>query len=187
MQKHLAIILLVIVVYAVYQDRKIDAIENEVVHLREDIGVIKDAILEERGVSIKHTPREFDCLVRNIYFEAGIEEDLGKYAVAQVTLNRMQTGRWGNNICKVVYAKAQFSWTKIKKRAWTTHKDKNWQRSVEIAKNVLIKGYRVRPLDKSLFYHADYVNPKWRDDRHRITQIGRHIFYTQAKGTSYKL
>ena len=53
-------------------------IKDEVTHLREDIGVIKDSILESRGISIKHTQREFDCLVRNIYFEAGIEDDLGK-------------------------------------------------------------------------------------------------------------
>ena len=187
MQRYLAVILLVIVGYAVYQDRKIENISHEVNNLREDIGVIKDAILEQRGGSVKHNAKEFDCLVRNIYYEAGIEDDLGKYAVAQVTLNRRQLGRWGKDLCKVVYARAQFSWTSVKKRAWETPKDKNWQRSVEIAKNVLIKGYHVKPLKKSLFYHADYVAPKWRDDDKRIMQIGRHIFYTQARGTTYKL
>ena len=163
-------------------------IKDEVTHLREDIGVIKDSILESRGISIKHTQREFDCLVRNIYFEAGIEDDLGKYAVAQVTLNRLSIEHWGEDICSVVYAPAQFSWTFDKKKAKIQPTDKNWERSVEIAKNVLIRGHRVKPLERSLFYHADYIKkPKWADDSKRIKQIGRHIFYTQAKGSWLKV
>lgn len=183
----LYVIVIAMSVYVMYTQQRMDTIEEEVTHLREDVGIIKDAILEQRSISINYSKQDFDCLVRNIYFEAGIEEDLGKYAVAQVTLNRLSIGHWGDNICSVVYAPAQFSWTKVKKRHWITPKDKNWERSVEIAKNVLIQGYRVKPLEKSLFYHADYVNPNWRDDSKRIKQIGRHIFYTQAKGSWLKV
>jgi len=189
MARYLFPVVMVFAVYVMYtQHQRIDHMEEEVKHIREDVGVIKDAILESRGISIKHTPKEFDCLVRNIYFEAGIEDDLGKYAVAQVTLNRLSIKHWGKDICSVVYAPAQFSWTRVKERAWIKPTDKNWERSVEIAKNVLIQGHRVKPLEKSLFYHADYIKkPNWADDDKRIKQIGRHIFYTQAKGSWLKV
>ena len=32
----------------------------------------------------------------------------------------------------------------------------------------------------ALFYHADYVNPRWKLER--TTVIGRHIFYKQRDG-----
>ena len=30
------------------------------------------------------------------------------------------------------------------------------------------------------FYHADYVDPYWSKSMHRLTKIGRHIFYSQG-------
>ena len=29
-------------------------------------------------------------------------------------------------------------------------------------------------------YHADYVDPYWSKSLHRLTKIGRHIFYSQG-------
>jgi spore germination cell wall hydrolase CwlJ-like protein len=30
------------------------------------------------------------------------------------------------------------------------------------------------------YYHADYVDPYWSKSMHRLTKIGRHIFYSQG-------
>jgi spore germination cell wall hydrolase CwlJ-like protein len=181
----------IVVAGAIYvlfmQDQRIDRIEEQVTGIHNDVTEIKNAILERSSVHAKFTPKEFECLVRNIYYEAGVEDDLGKYAVAQVTLNRKKSGYWGKNICNVVYSKAQFSWTKVKERAWSHPKDATWERSREIATQVLTNGVRVKPLKKALFYHADYVKPDWRDRKSKIMQIGQHIFYTQAKGSNYQL
>lgn len=173
--------------YVIVQEMRVSKIEQQVMSIKDDVGIIKEAILEQHATVIKYSTRDFDCLARNIYYEAGIEDDLGKYAVAQVTLNRLKSGYWGDSICDVVYAKAQFSWTKVKKRAWVKIKDKNWHRSQEIARKVLDFGMRVKPLEKSLFYHADYVSPKWRDNSKYVKQFGRHIFYTGAKGSNLSL
>lgn len=169
------------------QDQRIDQMEENIFEIHDDVEIIKEAVLERSAGRVKYTPREFECLVRNIYYEAGVESDLGKYAVAQVTLNRKKSGYWGKNICNVVYSKAQFSWTKVKERAWSRPKDATWTRSREIASQVLNNGVRVTPLKKALFYHADYVRPDWRDKGKRVAKIGQHIFYTQAKGNSIKL
>lgn len=126
---------------------------------------------------IRYTPEDLNCLARNIYHEAGIEHNDGKYAVAQVTLNRLKDGRWGNTICKVVYAKAQFSWTLSKKKVAEKPKGALWEDSLDVAHKVLA-GDRIPTLAKSLWYHADYIaNPKWVPSVVKTQQIGQHIFY----------
>lgn len=127
--------------------------------------------------SIELTDKEIACLERNIYFEAGIESYDGKLAVAQVTLNRLNTERWGNNLCNVVYAKAQFSWTLYSKNKQYTPTGKLWDESKQVARDV-INGVRIKGLEKSLYYHADYINtPIWADNIRECKQIGKHIFY----------
>jgi hypothetical protein len=40
---------------------------------------------------------------------------------------------------------------------------------------------RADPTLGSLYYHADYVQPYWVLETHKVVQIGRHIFYTEAR------
>lgn len=141
----------------------------------------------QKRTSIDYTRHDIECLARNVYFEARGEKTVGQFAVAQVTINRVLAKRWGKSVCKVVYANKQFSWTTQEKLKSVTLKGKDWETAKLVAKASLEKGVRVKDLDKALFYHADFVNPRWRDDKSRIKEIGAHIFYTQAKGDSIKL
>ena len=129
--------------------------------------------------AVKYTPKDVECLTKNIYYEARGEDKTGKYAVAHVTLNRMKTGKWGNDVCKVVYAKKQFSWTFQKK---LPKPDKEvLAQSRDIAVEVL-EGARVRGLENSMFYHADYIRqPKWAKPSEHVLTIGRHLFYNKAR------
>jgi spore germination cell wall hydrolase CwlJ-like protein len=121
------------------------------------------------------------CLAKNIFHEAGIENDLGKYAVAQVTLNRMRNPKYPTTVCEVVMDPFQFSWANDRSIRWTRPKGRNWEQSVKIAENVLIRGYRVRGLERANYYHADYVRPRWKKPEAKIAQIGTHIFYASAR------
>jgi len=140
----------------------------------------------EQVKPIKLSPKEQDCLARNVYYEAGTEEILGKVAVAQTTLNRVKLGYWGHHICDVVYAPKQFSWTRDI-RAYEKPKGPLWEDTKMAVSSVIDNGLRIRQLGKALFYHADYVNPEWRDDHKRIAQIGTHVFYTGGKGSWLEL
>ena len=126
---------------------------------------------------------QLECLARNIYHEAGYEPFEGKAAVAQVTLNRVESGQFPSDICQVVYQKnvvyekvlCQFSWYCDKASA---HKPMNgpvYIESMEVAKKVLLEGFRLPSIKGALYYHADYVNPKW--NKEKIAKIGHHIFY----------
>jgi spore germination cell wall hydrolase CwlJ-like protein len=126
--------------------------------------------------SIKYTQRDVECLARNIYYEAGVESTLGKYAVATVTINRLQQKRYGNTICAVVYAPHQFSWTKLKQLEKPN--PAVYYESHQIAQESL-NGARVKQLKNVTYYHADYIQkPYWTKDKTQVTSIGAHIFYS---------
>lgn len=137
---------------------------------------LKSTLLYKTSEQVNLTAKERDCLVKNIYHEAGVEDFEGKIAVAQITLNRVKHGQWGKDVCKVVYAKAQFSWTMDKRKRNAQPKGPLWEAS-QSAADQFIKGIRITRLDQSLHYHADYVNPNWADQDRMIKQIGAHIFY----------
>jgi len=143
-------------------------------------------ILELDGKPILYNRRDLQCLSCNIFFEAGTESMLGKIAVGQVTVNRVKIGHWGETVCDVVHAKDQFSWTS--KDDLSIDKDsKNYRDSVVAAKRVLAERKRLRILRSALFYHADYVRPNWADKDQKVVQIGIHVFYNGAKGSSLSL
>jgi spore germination cell wall hydrolase CwlJ-like protein len=141
-----------------------------------------------RGLEVVKTKQTVDyvkldvfCLAKNIFHEAGVEDELGKYAVAQVTLNRMKNPKYPTTVCDVVMDPWQFSWANDRSIRWTRPKGSSWNESLKIAENVLIRGYRVRGLERANYYHADYVKPKWKKPEAKIAQVGTHIFYASAR------
>lgn len=168
------------------KSERISNVEEQVAELREEVEEIKQVVLAHTPIHVKYNKNDIECLARNIYWEAGVEDMTGKIAVGNVTINRVKARYWGRNICDVVYSPAQFSWTKERKRGWINLKGQAWTDSQAAARAVL-DGIKVKQLDKALYYHADYVKPDWRDHSKQVMKIGRHIFYTQAKDTNIKL
>jgi len=134
-------------------------------------------------ITAKVRERQLTCLARNIYYEAGNEPFEGKVAVAQITLNRVNSGLFPNDVCQVIYQKnvfyekvvCQFSWYCDREAMVRLIHKGNYDESMEAAKKVLLEGFRLPSIKDALFYHADYVNPGWRKER--VAKIGRHIFY----------
>ena len=138
-------------------------------------------------VSIKTRERQLDCLAMNIYREAGHENFEGKVAVAQVTMNRASHPSFPKDVCAVVFQKSvvidrvicQFSWY-----CDTAHKARPvnqsaYNESMAVAKKVLLEGFRLDVMKEALYYHANYVNPRW--PLEKIGSIGNHIFYKGKK------
>jgi spore germination cell wall hydrolase CwlJ-like protein len=129
---------------------------------------------------IAHGKMDMFCLSKNIFYEAATESYIGKLAVAQVTINRLNSGQWGSTICDVVYHRGQFSWTYDQDKRWTRPKGERWTESQKVAEEVLKKSIRLKGMEDVYYYHADYVRPKWAHERYKVAQIGAHIFYTSA-------
>ena len=123
------------------------------------------------------SPKEMDCLAKNIYFEAGAEDRAGKVAVAQITYNRLRDGRWGKTFCQVVYAPYQFSWTLDIRKNQTQPAGVTWENSKQAARD-FAGGKRVDRLGDSMHYHADWIRaPQWAKSTDRVHKIGQHVFY----------
>jgi len=139
--------------------------------------------LRQGFTSVADRTKQLDCLAKNIYWEAASEPFEGKVAVAQVTMNRLESGRFAKDVCGVVYQKnvimeriiCQFSWA-----CENTHKVRPvhpalYKESEEVAKKVLLENFRLPSMKDALYYHADYVSPGWK--KPKVGKIGAHIFY----------
>lgn len=133
-------------------------------------------------ITMAERERQLECLAKNIYFEAASEPFEGKVAVAQVTLNRVESGSFANDVCGVVFEKnvvynkiiCQFSWY-CESGPKVVRSTAMYDESMVVAKKVLLENYRLPSLTGAMYYHADYVNPRW--NKPKIAKIGRHIFY----------
>ncbi len=117
------------------------------------------------------------CMAKNIYFESRTQSTKGQLAVGLVTINRVESSRWPDTVCGVVYQHLQFSWY------WDGLSDrpkqlKQWETALVLASALLSEEGKIEDFTYgSDHYHADYVEPKWRLVMVRVTQIEQHIFY----------
>jgi spore germination cell wall hydrolase CwlJ-like protein len=134
-------------------------------------------------MSVKEKEAQIQCLAQNVYWEAASESFEGKVAVAQVTMNRLNSGKFPSTVCGVVQQRnvfydkvvCQFSWFCDSATKTKPVHPRLYVESEEVAKKVLLEGFRLDSMKEALYYHADYINPKW--NKERIGKIGQHIFY----------
>jgi spore germination cell wall hydrolase CwlJ-like protein len=144
---------------------------------------LKQVRLDVSPITAQMRQTQLDCLARNIYHEAGGEPFEGKVAVAQVTINRAESGQFPGDICRVVYQKnivyekvlCQFSWYCEQASVKKPMNGPVYTESMEVAKKVLLEGFRLPSIKDALYFHGDYINPGW--TRERVAHVGRHIFY----------
>jgi spore germination cell wall hydrolase CwlJ-like protein len=139
----------------------------------------------QREVAEHHDERKnLTCLARNVYFEARGEPVKGQRAVAEVTLNRVASGRYADSICDVVYQKG---WDNARNRyvgafSWTEFKNlpnpggEAWKQAWQAAEEVY---YGTEPpvVEGATHFHAVYIKPDWAEGRKVIAKIGQHVFY----------
>lgn len=147
--------------------------------------IYKESSTSVENVSAKEIEKRLNCLAINIYREAGHEPFEGKVAVAQVTLNRVEHPAFPKDVCSVVYQKTffmekvvcQFSWYCDSAHRNRPINNKHYQESYEVAKKVMLEGFRLDSIKDAIYYHAVYVNPKWQHQQ--VAKIGQHIFYNE--------
>ena len=143
----------------------------------------KQLVLSNSSITAEVRNKQLECLARNIYYEAGNQPFEGKVAVAQVTINRAESGQFPKDICQVVYQKnvvyervlCQFSWYC---ETATMMRPKNtavFKESELVARQVLLEGFRLPSLKNALYFHATHINPKW--NREKVAVIAGHVFY----------
>jgi len=141
--------------------------------------------------------KELNCLTLAIYKEARGESNLGQQLVGKVVLNRVEDPYFPDTICKVVYQKNQFSWTKDKKGSGRllkgdlrglNPKDRAAYLEAKIIALSLIKeGFEVPEKYKDALYFVHnkvYKKQKWLTGLKFIGKVGSHRFYGNKGETS---
>ena len=141
---------------------------------------IEEAYAVERATSV--SDEELHCLQQNIFFEARNQSVLGQTAVAWVTFNRVESTRYPNTICGVVWDDSQFSWTEDGRPDYPSDnvlEQEAWEQAGIVAEVALLDWARDRsgPIGDATMYHADYVDPYWSSAYDKVAQIDSHIFY----------
>lgn len=126
---------------------------------------------------------QFACLAKALYFEARGESVKGQFAVAEVILNRVDSGKYPNSVCGVVNQGAnrrngcQFSYA-CDGRADTIREKAAYNRVAKIAR-VMMDG-APRTLTKgATHFHTTNVRPNWARRFPNTAKIGSHLFYRQ--------
>jgi spore germination cell wall hydrolase CwlJ-like protein len=151
-------------------DEQIVASDDEAPSVR-SLGELVEKISDLPSVELDE---EMRCLATAVYYESKGEPLEGQLAVAQVILNRRDSGRFASSICGVVYQRGQFSFT------WDGRPDSPsnsamWQTAKAIAMIAAADDWREIVPDATHF-HARRVAPGW-NRLQRVSAVGNHVFY----------
>jgi spore germination cell wall hydrolase CwlJ-like protein len=133
--------------------------------------------------------KEWRCLAEALYFEARGETIEGQFAVAEVILNRVESGKFPDTICGVVNQgsgngryRCQFTYTCDGKLEIISEK-KAWESVGKVAM-LAIEGDVPDLTHGATFYHTTYVSPSWSRKFARTITIGEHHFYREPERLS---
>jgi spore germination cell wall hydrolase CwlJ-like protein len=116
---------------------------------------------------------ELQCLAAGIYYESKSEPLAGQLAVAEVIINRTQSGRFPRSVCGVLTQPGQFSFVRGGKIP-TPPANAQWRKAMAVAQ-VAQRDLWDSPASEALYFHARSVRGGW--GRARVTTIGNHVFY----------
>lgn len=127
------------------------------------------------------SPAERDALVRTVIGEAAGQPDIGQTAVAAVALNRLRSGRYGDNMADVLFAPNQFEpWQRYPRKLLSYAPDSPEYKAAADAVDTAAMG--IDPTNGATHFYAPAAQaalgraaPKWaQGDGQRI---GGHVFY----------
>jgi spore germination cell wall hydrolase CwlJ-like protein len=154
------------------------------------------------GIEVDTSKVDLDqayCLAQNIYYESKSEDIKGQFAVASVTLNRVNDSRYPSTVCEVVKQitvsretkrpVCQFSWYCEKDKRGNNIPVKNKDGSVnqvaidqfQVASLVAIAvlGADVEDNTKGAthFHNPFTSSPPWKYELKKTMRVGNHDFY----------
>ena len=131
---------------------------------------------------------QWKCLSEALYFEARGETVKGQFAVAEVILNRVESGRFPGSACGVIHQgtgkkyQCQFTYTcdghkeVIKER-------RAYERVSKVAR-IALDGHAPELTQGATHYHTTAVRPRWSKVYTKTAKIGVHIFYRHTWRTA---
>ena len=127
-------------------------------------------------MDIHNLELDIACYATAVYHEVNTRTLEEKVGVINVIRNRLHSGRWGRDVCSVVYADGQFigvtdeSHLPIDERAYLQTK--------LLVIDTIIFNKHANTVANALYFHDDSIPPKemWYGKR-KIIHIKRMVFY----------
>ena len=119
---------------------------------------------------------DMKCLAQAVYFESRGEPLAGQLAVAEVVINRANSGHYPSDYCSVITQRAQFSFVRRGVIPQADETSLAWRRAKAIALIAQQDLWASEARD-ALYFHATYVNPSWARQKTQLAKIDTHIFY----------
>lgn len=159
----------------------------------DDSPIVQESVEEVAEMAQESEEDDLECLALNIYHEARSDSFAGKIAVADVTLNRVDSNLFPDTVCKVVkQANMRINWkgneVPIQHQchfSWYCDglsdepmETESYEEALNIAQSALRQDWRGIS-EGATHYHATYVSPNWINDRGMVSvgRIGEHKFY----------
>lgn len=139
------------------------------------------------------------CLAKNVYYESRSEDIKGQFAVASVTINRVNDERWPDTVCGVVrqITISNKSKKKVCAFSWYCEKDKGgkdiailrkdgtinqrvvdqFQVATMVAITTLAGSVDDNTRGATHFHNPFTSDPAWRFELTRTMRVGNHDFY----------
>lgn len=131
------------------------------------------------GFTDAETEIQQRCFIENLIYEAADQGDKGMQLVAEVTLNRIDTGyRGATTFCHVVHDTAQFSWTATPKDQRRVYTKEEYLAAARVAFSVLYEK-TPRILPKRTFHYLNVAKSGdliWYDQKRVVYQYRDHQF-----------
>ena len=125
-------------------------------------------------MDIQSLEMDLVCYASAAYHEGSTKNE--RIAIINTIRNRLNTGRWGNSVCSVVYANGQFIGVTD-----PTHEpvdEKTYLETKLLVIDTIIFHKYANPIADAIYFHDDSIpsKTKWYG-KHKKTKIGRMVFY----------
>ncbi len=117
---------------------------------------------------------ELECMAKVVMHEAGNQSRAGQLAVAQLIVNRLESGRFADTVCGVVNQPGQFFQT----ASYNPRRDgEAWRTAVSVSREAR-EGRTADVAPGAMFFRAAYAAPtSFFRTRTRVVTLGDHVFY----------
>jgi spore germination cell wall hydrolase CwlJ-like protein len=125
-------------------------------------------------MDINHLELDVACYAAAVYHEANTQSLEEKLGVINVIRNRVKSGRWGRDVCSVVYANGQFIGVTDE-----THKDVDTEiflKTELLVLDAVVFNKYANPVANALYFHDDSISSVNRWGKKKV-KIGRMVFY----------
>lgn len=116
------------------------------------------------------------CLALNIYHESRGEDTRARWAVGFVTLNRVKSSKFADTVCRVVWAKSQFSWTTRRTGTLVPKETNAWFDAQKKGYLLYSEQYTEDPTSGADHFYVATIKPSWSRRLVSKMRIGAHMF-----------